>query len=118
MNEELIDAPNSKSLERISNYIEMFSFPRLPGTEGEKRAIDLTVKKFKEIGFENDQISKESFKFSNFYSTILIKLIIIFSFTIVLSLMLMVYISHLSLFLIIGVSSFLTLSTCSAIIPV
>lgn len=109
MNEELIDDSNSKSLERISNYIESFSFPRLPGTEGEKRAIDLTVNKFKEIGFENDQIIKESFKFSNFYSSILIKLIIIFSFTIVFSLMLVVYISHILLFLIITVSILIVL---------
>jgi hypothetical protein len=107
--EENINDPGFNSLKRISNYIDMFDFPRLPGTEGEKRAIDLTVKIFNEIGFENEQVIKESFKFSNFYSSILIKLLIVFSFTIVFSLLLMVYISHFSLFLVIVISIFVIL---------
>ena len=39
--------------ERIFNYINTFSFPRLAGTEGEKKAVNLTITTFKENGFEN-----------------------------------------------------------------
>jgi len=109
LSEKKINDPGSNSFKRISNYIEMFNFPRLPGSKGEERAIDLTVNIFNEIGFENDHVIKESFEFSNFYSTVLIRLLIIFTLTIVLSLMLMVYISHFSLFLIIAISIFVIL---------
>jgi len=87
----------------------MFNFPRLPGTKGEEKAILLTINIFKEIGFNNEQIKVESFKFSNFYSTILIKLIIILSFSIVSTLILMLYISHFLLYIIIGLSIFIIL---------
>jgi len=92
------------SLNRISKYINTFNFPRLPGTAGEKRAIELTIETFREIGYEINQIKKEPFRFSNFYSAVLIKLIIILSFIIVTSLMLMVYISHIMLYIIIALS--------------
>ena len=78
--------------ERLFNYIKKFSFPRLAGTEGEKKAVDLTIKTFKEIGFDEDQIETESFEFSDFFSTTLIKLIMTVSLTCILILVLIVYI--------------------------
>ena len=44
------DLPFDK--ERIYDYVKSFSFPRLSGTEGERKAVDLTVKAFKKIGFK------------------------------------------------------------------
>jgi len=104
LKENKIFQPDSNSMERISSYINAFNFPRLSGTDGEKKAVKLTIEKFKEIGFENGQIKEESFEFTNFYSTILIKLIIVLSLSIVFSLMLMIYISHILLFVAMGVS--------------
>ena len=109
MSEEKINNPYSNSLNRISNYINTFNFPRLPGTKGEEKAIRLTINNFKEIGFNNEQIKVESFKFSNFYSTILIKMIIIFSFSVITTLMVMLYISHIVLYIIIGLSGLIIL---------
>jgi hypothetical protein len=45
-----------QSLERLSNFVNKFSFPRLAGTEGEKKAVNLTIKTFQEIGFDSAQI--------------------------------------------------------------
>ena len=61
--------------DRLYGYVKKFSFPRLAGTEGEKKAIELTKKEFIALGFSNNQIETEPFKFSDFYSTTLIKLI-------------------------------------------
>ena len=63
--------------DRIYNYVKKFSFPRLVGTQGEKKAVELTTNTFKQIGFEEEQITQDSFRFSNFYSVHLIKLIIL-----------------------------------------
>jgi len=78
--------------ERLFNYVKKFSFPRLAGTEGEKKAVELTIKFFKEIGFDEDQIETEPFEFSDFYSTTLIKLIMTVSLTCILILVFIVYI--------------------------
>ncbi len=79
----------------------MFNFPRLAGTEGEKAAVDLTVDVFREIGFENSQIKKEHFEFSDFYSTTLIKLIMVINLTFSLFILMFVYVDlFLSLFVI------------------
>ena len=61
--------------ESLFNYVNLFSFPRLTGTEGEKKAVTLTEKTFREIGFAKDKIIKQNFVFSDFYSTTLVKLI-------------------------------------------
>ena len=61
--------------ERLYDYVKKYSFPRLCGTEGEERAVELTYQEFKDIGFKESQIEKEPFKFSDFYSTTLINLI-------------------------------------------
>jgi hypothetical protein len=79
-------------ISRLYNYIQKFSFPRLAGTEGEKKAVELTVETFKEIGFKEKQIEKEHFEFSDFYATTLIKLIMILNLTFSLMLVLLSYI--------------------------
>ena len=61
--------------EILSDYVTKFSFPRLAGTEGEKKAVELTIETFKEIGFEDSQIRRRTFEFSDFYSTTLIILL-------------------------------------------
>jgi len=95
----------SFSKERIFDYVQKFSFPRLCGTDGEKKAVDLTVKTFKEIGFDVDQIEREPFEFSDFYSTTLIKLIGIISLNALLIFVLALYIYPFFTFFIIGLMS-------------
>jgi hypothetical protein len=73
--------------EQLYNHITTFDFPRLSGTEGEKRAVELAEKTFKEIGFQEDQIETQEFEFSDFYSTSLIKLIGAMSMTFISTLM-------------------------------
>ncbi len=66
----------SFSKERLFNYVNKFSFPRLVGTKGEKKAVDFTIKTFKEIGFRDNEIYSQNFEFSTFYSMVMIKIII------------------------------------------
>ncbi|TXT67315.1 MAG: membrane protein of unknown function [Promethearchaeota archaeon] len=61
--------------ESVFQYVEDFSFPRLAGTEGERKAVALTIQRFNEIGFKQEEIIQEPFEFSDFYSTTLIKLV-------------------------------------------
>ncbi|MBY9018147.1 MAG: M28 family peptidase [Candidatus Lokiarchaeota archaeon] len=61
--------------ETLSEYVTKFSFPRLAGSEGEKKAVKLTIDTFKEIGFNDSQIIRRDFEFSDFYSTTLIILL-------------------------------------------
>ena len=89
--------------ERIYNHVKNFSFPRLAGTEGEKKAVELAVKIFKDIGFKEDQIEREPFEFSDFYSTTLIKLIMILNLTFSLVLILFAYIYPFIIIIIIGI---------------
>lgn len=63
--------------ERLFNYVNKFSFPRLAGTKEEKRAVEFTIKTFKEIGFEDNQIKSQNFEFSTFYSKFMVKIIIL-----------------------------------------
>ncbi|MFW9902347.1 MAG: M28 family metallopeptidase [Candidatus Thorarchaeota archaeon] len=63
--------------ERLATYVNIFSFPRLAGTEGERKAVNLTVSTFKEKGFETNQIYSQNFDFSTFYSKVMIKIIIL-----------------------------------------
>lgn len=62
----------SIDVNKLYDYVKIFSFPRLAGTEGEKEAVALTIDTFRKIGFENSQIQREPFEFSDFYSTTLI----------------------------------------------
>lgn len=79
--------------EKITNYVKKFSFPRLAGTEGEKKAVDLTIKTFKNIGYQPSQIQTQNFKFSDFYSTTLVKLIMVINLTFSLFLLMFIYIN-------------------------
>ncbi|MFX1567975.1 MAG: M28 family metallopeptidase [Promethearchaeota archaeon] len=83
---------NSFKIDRLFNYVKIFSFPRLAGTNGETKAVDLTSKTFNEIGFTNQQIKKRTFEFSDFYSTTLIKLIMVINLTFSLFILMFAYI--------------------------
>jgi hypothetical protein len=92
--------------DRIYEYIKSFSFPRLAGTNGEKKAVELTIKTFKDIGFSEEQIQKESFKFSDFYSTTLIKLIMVINLTFSLFILMFAYINLFITIFICGIMGF------------
>ena len=77
--------------ERLFEYVKNFSFPRLAGTEGEQKAVKLVSDTFDKIGFQNDKITKQDFEFSNFYSTIFVKLIIVMNIIIISILLLVKY---------------------------
>lgn len=79
--------------DRLYDYVNMFSFPRLAGTEGEKKAVDLTINTFEKIGFEKNHIRQEPFEFSDFYSTTLIKLIMVINLTFSLFLLMFIYVN-------------------------
>ena len=51
----------SFNVNKLYNFVKDFSFPRLAGTSGEKKAVDLTIKTFKDIGYEDRIIQKEPF---------------------------------------------------------
>jgi len=75
--------------EKLFDYVNKFSFPRLAGTEGEKKAVQLTIDTFKEIGFSNSEIIRRNFNFSDFYSTTLV--ILLMSLNLVFSLILILF---------------------------
>ncbi|MFW9951988.1 MAG: M28 family peptidase, partial [Candidatus Thorarchaeota archaeon] len=104
------DAPKKSSINKNSllNHVANFSFPRLAGTDGEKKAVKLTIKTFKTLGFPDKHIVVRDFQFSDFYSTTLVKLIMTINLIFNLVLMLLVYI-HISLTMIlIGVMVIVT----------
>ncbi len=83
----------SFNVDRIYNFVKDFSFPRLAGTNGEKKAVDLTIKTFKDIGYDDRIIQKEPFQFSDFYSTTLINLIMVINLTFSLFILMFTYIN-------------------------
>jgi len=83
---------NSFNTNQLFEHVKNFSFPRLAGTEGERTSVELTVTTFKEVGFNDEQIVKESFEFSDFYATTLIKLIVAINLTFSFTLLLFAYI--------------------------
>ena len=76
----------------MAKYVNTFSFPRLAGSEGEKKAVKLTCKTFEDIGFKKNQIIKQPFTFSDFYSTTLMKFLLTLNLVLVLNLLLFSYI--------------------------
>ncbi len=90
------------SKDRIYKNVQKFSFPRLAGTDGEKEAVKLTINTFKEIGYTENEIKKEKFEFSDFYSTTLVKFIGIISLNALLVFVLAIYLNILFTFFIIG----------------
>ena len=93
MNTENSKQKQSFNDERLFNYVKNFSFPRLAGTNGEQKAVDLTIKTFKDIGYEELKIQKEPFEFSDFYSTTLIKLMMVINLTFSLFVLMFTYIN-------------------------
>lgn len=83
----------SFNVDRIYNFVKDFSFPRLAGTSGEKKAVALTIKTFKDIGYDDRIIQKEPFQFSDFYSTTLINLIMVINLTFSLFILMFIYIN-------------------------
>ncbi|MFX1503165.1 MAG: hypothetical protein ACFFDH_19550, partial [Promethearchaeota archaeon] len=96
-------------IDRLFTYVQKFSFPRLAGTNGEKKAVDLTTKTFKEIGYKEQKILKEQFEFSDFYSTTLIKLIMVINLTFSLFILMFTYINLYFTIIIGGIMAFVIL---------
>ncbi len=88
---------------KLFNLVETFSFPRLSGTEGEKKAVKLCLEQFKKSGIEDQDLEQEDFVFSDFYSTTLIQLIMIISLTSYLILLYLAYISPIIILIVFGV---------------
>ncbi len=89
-----IDNPNSNHFKEdlLLEHLKKFSFPRLAGTDGEPKAVDLVLETFTQIGHKKTQIRTQPFKFSDFYSTTCIKLIGVLSMTFLLILVFFSYI--------------------------
>ena len=62
---------------RIRKNLELVSFPRLSGTEGEKKAFNLLKNKIEELNFEP---SVQDFKFTSFYPRVYQKVMLISGF--------------------------------------
>ncbi|MHA1931324.1 MAG: hypothetical protein ACW96X_02225, partial [Promethearchaeota archaeon] len=109
MKQESSTQNKSQTLSRLSKLVNKFSFPRLAGTEGEKRAVDLTIETFQEIGFDPAQIQREPFEFSDFYSTTMVKLIMVINLTFSLFLLMFIYLNFTIAMLIVGIMSIVVL---------
>ena len=88
---------------KLFSYVKKFSFPRLAGTTGEKKSVNQTIKTFKELGFTEQQILKQPFNFSTFYSEELIKIIGFLNIAIILILLLMKYLYPFLVIITIGI---------------
>lgn len=110
MNNEGYTKKSAFREDRLFNYVKKFSFPRLVGTDGENRALELTINTFKELGFENSRINREYFEFSDFYSTTLIKLIMVITLTFSLFTLMFTYVNlFITIFIVFGMTLFLLL---------
>ena len=107
-NETLLQKP-SFDKDRIYDYVKKFSFSRLAGTEGEEKAVNLTINNFKTIGYDDSQIHLQPFTFSDFYSTTLIKLIMVINLTFSLFTLMFVYINIYITILVVGAFSIIVL---------
>ena len=109
MKQENLPKNRSSHIENLSNYVKKFSFPRLAGTEGEQKAVQQTIETFKKIGFESNQIQKNPFEFSDFYSTTMIKLIMVITLTFSLFLLMFIYVNFTIAMLIVGLMTIVVL---------
>ncbi|MFX1389203.1 MAG: M28 family metallopeptidase [Promethearchaeota archaeon] len=91
------------NINHLFQYVKDFSFPRLAGTDGEKKAVELTIKAFEDIGYDKDEIKQESFDFSDFYSTTLIKLMMVINLTFSLFILMFIYIDLIYTIIVCGV---------------
>jgi len=64
---------------RIKENLTTFSFPRLSGTEGEKKALELAVKKVEDL---NLKPLNQEFEFSTFFGRTYAKLAFLLGFTV------------------------------------
>lgn len=97
------------SEKRLYSYVNDFCFPRLAGTESEKKAVNIIYDKFLEIGFPKENINQEPFQFSDFYSTLLIKLISMINLIFLLIIVLLIYLDILASLLMLSVLFIITL---------
>jgi len=95
------------NITRLFEYVKVFSFPRLAGTNGERQAVDICYKTFRRIGYNKDQIHRQKFIFSDFYSTTLVQFISIMSLTSILFLFFFGYIFFYIKVLFIGIMAIL-----------
>ncbi|MHA1985547.1 MAG: M28 family metallopeptidase [Promethearchaeota archaeon] len=109
MKQESSDQNNKHHLEQLPKLVSKFSFPRLAGTEGEKKAVKLTIETFQEIGFDSAQIQRELFEFSDFYSTTMVKLIMVINLTFSLFLLMFIYVNFSIVMSIVGVLTIVVL---------
>jgi hypothetical protein len=91
MKENNFQEKNDDSVSKLYDYVKKFSFPRLAGTTGEKKAVKLTIQSFEDLGFTKDQIITQTFNFSTFYSEELVKIIGLMNLFIILILLLVKY---------------------------
>ena len=103
MNENPLLKANYFNEDTLFSYLEQFSYPRLAGSDGDKRAIKEVAEVFEGLGFKKNEIKIEDFTFSDFYSTILIKLIMMLSLTDMLLIQIfMIYSPLLNIYVIVG----------------
>ena len=91
LDKNLTNEKDITTKEKLFHYVEKFSFPRLAGSEGEKTAVKLTVETFEKIGFIANEIQKQEFEFSTFYSEELAKIIAFMSLIIIMVLLFIKY---------------------------
>lgn len=78
--------------EKLFSYIKKFSYPRLAGSEGEKKAVKEVKSTFLDLGFKEEQIQEQAFQFSDFYSTTLMQFLSIININFVLVNAFLIYI--------------------------
>ncbi len=100
----------SKQEQDLYSYVSKFCFPRLAGTEGELKAVELTAKTFEEIGFQPNQIENEKFNYSTFFSADVVKIFAFISLVFIGLILFLRYIFPFLVFIILLVMSILFLS--------
>ncbi len=78
------------NVDNVYRITERLAFPRLIGSEGEKKAIEIVVNEFKEVGY--DPIFRETFK-TSFYNWIFIRFIFLITGSALILLALSIYIN-------------------------
>ncbi len=102
LDSEIILSEINTIKETLYDHVKEFSFPRLAGTEGGKKAISLTMDTFNAMGYKEDDIKTQTFEFSDFYSTTLIKLVLVLNLTFHLILALFAFINFIVTFAILA----------------
>lgn len=93
LNDKAIDkgtSDNNLNEENVYRITERLAFPRLIGSEGEKKAIEIVVDEFKKVGF--NPIFRDTFK-TSFYNWIFIRFIFLLTGSALILLALSIYIN-------------------------